>query len=63
MDRITERTGIPLGWVLSGMAVVVTSAVMGTFWVAMVNTRLSRIEDKLGIKPYDIAVIPRAQAE
>lgn len=53
--KIDGTATVPIGWVLSGLFIVVSSAVsasvLSAFWVASVNFRLQRIEQKLGIPP------------
>lgn len=64
--KIDSETSVPIGWVLSGFAIVVASAIAGTFWVSSVNDRLSRIEEKLGIPIYKTAqtsFIPEVHAQ
>lgn len=63
MDRITERTGIPLGWVIGLFSTGISITIIGTIFVASVNFRLSRIEEKLGIEPYQVALMQAAQAK
>lgn len=50
--RLDEKSVVPLGWVLSGMSVVIAGTVVGVFWVSTVNFRLQRIEEKLGIPEF-----------
>lgn len=51
MVRIDDRALVPIGWVLSGVGVVVAVSVIGAFWVSSVDYRLGRIEEHLGIPP------------
>jgi hypothetical protein len=62
--KLDSNAVIPIGWVFTVMAVVGSSAVAGTFWVASINFRLSRIEHRLGIQNYgaESALIPSAGA-
>lgn len=74
MSRIDERTMIPLSWVVPAFVFLLTgaigTAITATFWVSRVDTRIARIEKKLGIKDEVIAqrssgldwVMPAAQA-
>lgn len=50
--KIDDKAVVPIGWVLCGMGSVVVGTITGVFWVATVNFRLQRIEEKLGIPPY-----------
>jgi hypothetical protein len=52
MNRIDSTSVIPLGWVVSGLAAMVSITVLGAFWVSAVNFRLSRIEQALGIPEF-----------
>lgn len=65
MSKIDEKTSVPLNVVMTGFSVALGVAVAGTFWVASVNARLARIEDKLGIAPYttETGLIRKALAE
>lgn len=60
MGRIDERTMIPLAWVVPAAVFLLTGAIAttitATFWVASVDTRIARIEKKLGIKEEAVAV-------
>jgi len=47
--RIDEKAVVPLGWVLGGFATMISISAMGAFWIATVNFRLQRIEEKLNI--------------
>ncbi len=55
-SKIDEKTMIPLGWVVGLFSTGIGIAVVAAFWVAAVNDRLARIEDKLGIIPYERGV-------
>jgi hypothetical protein len=62
--KIDERTLVPVGWVLSGMFIVIASVISATFWISTVNNRLGRIEEKLGIKAADAnTIMSEARAE
>lgn len=50
--KFDSSSVVPLGWVISGMSVVVAGTITGVFWISTVNFRLERIEEKLGIPPY-----------
>lgn len=54
---INSETAIPLGWALAGMCTIICVVVAGAFWMAAVDFRLSRIEEKLGIPKYEGASI------
>lgn len=58
--KINSETVVPIGWVISGMAAILAVTISATFWVSTVNTRLSRIEDKLGIVPYNVSAEEKA---
>lgn len=47
--KIDEKTVVPLSWLLVGFAFGLAPVMAATFWVAGVNNRLQRIEQKLGI--------------
>lgn len=47
--RIDDKSVVPLGWVLGGFATMISISAMGAFWIATVNFRLQRIEEKLNI--------------
>lgn len=53
--KLDQNTSVPLGWVAGAFGFFTSVVVVGTFWVASVNFRLSRIEDRLGIKPPPVA--------
>lgn len=53
--KIDEKTVVPIGWVLGGFAVIIMPVIVGAIWVAGVNFRLQRIEQKLGIPVYEAA--------
>lgn len=50
--KIDEKAVVPVSWVLSGYAAIISVTVIGAFWVSSVNYRLERIEEKLGIPQY-----------
>ncbi len=50
--KIDERLYIPIGWVISGFSVIMGALIIGIFWVAAVNFRLQRIEERMGIPVY-----------
>lgn len=61
--KIDEKTVVPLGWMIGGLAAVVGATIVGAFWVFSVDARLGRIEQKLGIEPYVVdAFIGAAKA-
>lgn len=60
--KIDSETSVPIGWVISGMGAILIATITGAFWVASVNDRLSRIEDKLGIPPLRHSVSAEAFA-
>lgn len=47
--RIDKETQVPLSVVAGLFSVGIGVTIAGTFWVAQVNARLSRIEDRLGV--------------
>lgn len=53
-----ENMVIPLGWVLTGFASTTGVIVVGAVWMAAVNFRLQRIEEKLGIPPLSTTAVP-----
>lgn len=57
MSRLDEKTVIPIGWVIAGFMPVVCITVTGAFWIAAVDFRLGRIEEKLGIPAYHASTI------
>jgi len=62
--KIDEKTVMPIGWALAGFGVMISVTVVGSFWVAAVNFRLQRIEEKLGIPAYRAEnVIPSVGVE
>ena len=54
MGMINEKTTVPVTWVVSILSASLGVAIAGTCWVFSVNTRLARIEEHLGIKPYSM---------
>lgn len=62
MRKLDEEMLVPLRWVVGAFGISSTIFVVGTFWVAAVNTRLARIEEKLGIHYQAITVVPNANA-
>ncbi len=56
MSKITDKTWVPLGWVLGLFTIGMSVTITGAMWVSHVDDRLSRIEDKLGIRPYDASL-------
>lgn len=53
--KIDGKVFVPIGWVLGSFGVVISTTVMGALWVATVNFRLQRIEEKLGIPQFKAA--------
>ena len=53
MEKLSRETVLPLDLVLAFLSVSLGVAVAGTFWVASVNSRLSRIEERLEIRLSD----------
>lgn len=64
MNSINDRTKIPVTWAFILAAAIFGPVCLAAMWVKGVDDRLSRIEDKLGIKPVatQSAVIPSAFA-
>jgi len=50
MSKIDEKTSMPVWWVWFLMIAAVSWTAIASTWVKGVNDRLSRIEDKLGIR-------------
>ena len=50
--RIDEKTVLPIAWVFSGFAAVISITAVIAFYVSNLNYRLERIEQKLGIPAY-----------
>jgi hypothetical protein len=63
-SKIDEKTLVPIGWVLTGLAAIFFIVLRGAFWMSSVDGRLQRIEDKLGVPPYQAssAIIHEARA-
>lgn len=57
MNQITEKTSVPLGWVLALLGTVAGSTMTGALWIGSVNNRLARIETKLGISIAEPSVL------
>jgi hypothetical protein len=63
MKQIDEKTVVPIGWVVGGFTALLSFCVLSVFWIASVNYRLQRIEEKLGIPVYQAgSVLPDAVA-
>lgn len=45
--KIDQTTVVPLGWVVSGFASMLTVTIIGVVWVVKVNYRLERIEQNM----------------
>lgn len=54
--KIDDKTVVPIGWVLAAFGVSVGTVIAGSFWIASVNFRLERIEEKLDIPAYHSAL-------
>lgn len=52
MTKLDDRTVVPLTWLVGGFAAGLAPVIAAVFWIASVNFRLQRIEEKLGIPPY-----------
>lgn len=50
--KIDGKSVVPVGWVFTGFGVIISITIIGAFWVAAVDFRLQRIEEKLGIPAY-----------
>lgn len=53
MNRINEKTMIPLSWAVIALTTLLGPAIAGSMWVRGVNDRLSRIEHSLQIDDDD----------
>jgi hypothetical protein len=49
--KIDGKAFVPVGWVFTAFGTMISITIVGAFWVAGVNFRLQRIEEKLGIPP------------
>lgn len=49
--KFDGKAFVPVGWVFTAFGTMISISVVGAFWVASVNFRLQRIEEKLGIPP------------
>lgn len=58
MPRIDERTSVPLLWLLTSVLAAISVSATGCFWVFKVDSRLERIEKRLGILQPESAQIP-----
>lgn len=56
--KIDDKAVVPVGWVFTGFGIIISTTIFGAFWVATVNFRLERIEDRLGIPPYHAFLVP-----
>lgn len=63
MAQISDKSTIPLKWAISAMSVITSIVALGAVWIFSVNVRLSRIEDKLGIKQYATEIVSTASAQ
>lgn len=62
MNKIDDKTVVPISWVLGGFAAVLAPVIAIAMWVQAVNYRLARIESKLGIAQYQPGLPSEAHA-
>lgn len=62
MSHINEKTMVPLGWVLAGLATLILAVAYSAFWVRGVNDRLARIEQYLKIPEASRGLLQEAEA-
>ncbi len=57
--KMDDKTEVPLTWIFA----MIVPTVMGTLAFANINSRLARIEDRLGLVPYGaFNLVPDAHA-
>lgn len=54
---IDSKSTIPISWFFGGIGAIVSIVVAGALWMSSVDYRLGRIEEKLGIPPYEASNI------